>query len=308
MGADMRMSPLRLSRRKLLSCSLATAALSLPAQAGRITDAAGGTVSVNGAARIVSIGSSVTEIIVDLHQARRIVAIDSTSAGIDGVKGLPDVGYLRALSAEGVLSQTPDLICATSDAGPPEVIDTLRQSGLAFALIPHVPTVDGILQKIALIGTLLDSDTAAATLIEECRGKAEALAAKVRALSGPKPKVLFILSFSDGRLIAGGSHTGADSVIAMAGGSNIAAAMSGYKPLSPETLLADPPDAIVTMSGAGIAPDRQAILDYAPLASSPAALHGAIRAFDGASLLGFGPRTITAAGDLAEFLHTPAAP
>lgn len=297
-----------ISRRTLLAAALASAALPQAADAGQIIDAAGDAVTASPAARIVSIGSSVTEIIVDLGLVPRIAAIDTTSTGIAEVRGKPDVGYLRALSAEGVLSQSPGLICATNDAGPPEVIAALKSSGIPFALIPHVPTVDGIIEKIRMLGSLLDAEPGAAALAESCRAKADALAVRVNSLAGPRPKVLFVLSFSDGRLIAGGAHTGADSVIAMAGGSNIAAGMAGYKPLSPETLLADPPDHIVTMSGAGMAPDPKAILAYAPLAASPAAKAGAIRAFDGAALLGFGPRTITSVGDLASFIHGTASP
>lgn len=292
-----------ISRRALLAAALAATALPDAPRAGQITDATGEGVSADASARIVSIGSSVTEIIVDLGLADRIAAIDTTSAGIQEVKGRPDVGYLRALSAEGVLSQSPGLICATNDAGPPEVITALKSSGIPLALIPHVPTVQGIIEKVRLLGTLLGTERQASALAEACRAKADALAVRVSSITGPRPKVLFVLSFSDGRLIAGGAHTGADSVIAMAGGSNIAAGMAGYKPLSPETLLSDPPDYVVTMSGAGMAPDPQAILAYAPLAASPAATAAAIRAFDGAALLGFGPRTIASAGDLASFIH-----
>lgn len=57
------------------------------------------------------------------------------------------------------------------------------------------------------------------------------------------------------------------------------------------------------MSGAGISADHAAILSFAPLEDSPAARNKAIRGFDGAYLLGFGPRTIQAADELADFIH-----
>lgn len=297
-----------MSRRALIASGTATLFFRHPAAAGQITDASGRSVAAKAPSRIVSIGSSVTEIIADLGEAGRIAAIDSTSAGIAEIQGKPDVGYLRALSAEGILSQSPDLICATSDAGPPEVIDALRDSGIPLALIPHIPTLEGILQKIALIGTLLDCEEAARKLAGTCRIEAEALEARVAAFKGPPPKVLFVLSFTDGRLIAGGAGTSAQSVISMAGGRNIASGMTGYKPLSPELLLAEPPDVIITMSNAGIAASQDALLAFAPLQVSPAVRNKAIRAFDGAALLGFGPRTIAAAGELAAFIHGEPAP
>jgi iron complex transport system substrate-binding protein len=251
----------------------------------------------------VSIGSSVTEIIQELGRADRIAAIDMASAGLPGMGEKPNVGYHRALSAEGVLAQGPDLICATSDAGPPEVIEAIRGSGIAFALIPQVPTVDGILDKIGLIGSLLDAGPQAAALAAKTRDRADGLAARVSRFTGVRPKVLFVLSFTDDRLMAGGAQTGAHTVIEMAGGRNVASGMTGYKPLSAEALLQDPPDFIITMSGAGISADHAAILSFAALEASPAARNKAIRAFDGAYLLSFGPRTIEAAGELADFIR-----
>jgi iron complex transport system substrate-binding protein len=297
------LTDVRFSRRGLLAASLTLAALPRPAQAASIVDASGAKVAANQPQRIVSIGSSLTEIIMELGHAERIAAIDMASAGLSGMGTKPNVGYHRALSAEGVLAQGPDLICATSDAGPPEVVEAIRATGIAFALIPQVPTVEGIIAKIGLLGTLLNAQAAAADLGTRTRQTAEDLASRVSRFPGRRPRVLFVLSFTDNRLMAGGAETGAHTVIEMAGGENVAVGMKGYKPLSAEVLLQDPPDFIITMSGGGISADHAALLSFAPLQQSPAARAKAIRAFDGAYLLGFGPRTIVAAGELADFIH-----
>ncbi|MGJ0533075.1 hypothetical protein HUN39_15415 [Methylocystis sp. FS] len=55
--------------------------------------------------RIVAIGGAVTEILYALGQQNRIAAIDATSQfPPEALKKKPNVGYFRALSAEGVLS------------------------------------------------------------------------------------------------------------------------------------------------------------------------------------------------------------
>ena len=92
----------------------------------------------------MTIGSAVTEIVFALGEKSNVVAIDLTSMYVAGAEGMTNVGYMRALSTEGVLSQAPDLMCVSSDSGPPEVLDALRASGIPFALIPHVPTIEGI--------------------------------------------------------------------------------------------------------------------------------------------------------------------
>lgn len=295
-----------LNRRQMIIGLSALPLLAGGAAAGTVSDVTGSAVTASNVKRIVSIGSSVTEIIVALGQASKLVAIDSTSATIEGAGGLPDVGYLRMLSAEGVLSQGPDLICATNDSGPPEVIDTLKQSGIPFALIPQLPSIEGILAKISLLGTLLDAEETARKVSDELKQKAQALATQVAGYDGRKPRVLFILNHAEDRLIAGGARTGAHTVIELAGGENVAAAMTGYKPVAVESLMDNQPDYIFMMTGGGLAPDPDKVFAHPAIANSPAAKNRALRLFDGAYLLGFGPRTIAAAGELATFIHQPA--
>jgi hypothetical protein len=45
------------------------------------------------------------------------------------------VGYVRQLSAEGLLSLKPDAVIATSEAGPPVVLDQIRQAGVRVSLV-----------------------------------------------------------------------------------------------------------------------------------------------------------------------------
>ena len=78
------------------------------------------------AERVVSLGGGVSEIVHALGETDRLVARDTTSTYPESVVALPDVGYIRALSAEGVLSVDPDLILAKEGAGPPEAVGSSR--------------------------------------------------------------------------------------------------------------------------------------------------------------------------------------
>ena len=93
-----------------------------------------------GEARILSIGGSVTEIVHALDQGHRLIARDTTSTFPPEVTDLPDVGYARALSPEGVLSVNPSHILAIDDAGPPETIEVLKASGIPFTSVPDAMT------------------------------------------------------------------------------------------------------------------------------------------------------------------------
>ncbi|MEM8540158.1 MAG: ABC transporter substrate-binding protein, partial [Pseudomonadota bacterium] len=68
--------------------------------------------------RVLAIGGAVTEIIYALGEEDRLVGRDSTSVFPPEAQKLPDVGYIRALSPEGVLSVKPDLVLARENNGP----------------------------------------------------------------------------------------------------------------------------------------------------------------------------------------------
>lgn len=69
-----------------------------------IKDASGRDVKVADTSRIVAIGGDVTEILYALKADAKIAAVDSTSQfPVQALKEKPNVGYMRALSAERVV-------------------------------------------------------------------------------------------------------------------------------------------------------------------------------------------------------------
>ncbi|HEX2336341.1 MAG TPA: hemin ABC transporter substrate-binding protein, partial [Hyphomicrobiaceae bacterium] len=70
-----------------------------------LTDAGGRTVQISDASRILSVGGDITEIIYALGADARLVGVDSTSQfPAKALKDKANVGYMRALSIEGVIS------------------------------------------------------------------------------------------------------------------------------------------------------------------------------------------------------------
>ena len=106
--------------------------------------------------RILALGGSVTEIVYALGEEDRLIARDTTSTFPAPANDLEDVGYLRALSPEGVLSVDPTLIISEEGAGPPETIDVLRDAAIPFVTVPETYSREGILEKIRTVGAALD--------------------------------------------------------------------------------------------------------------------------------------------------------
>lgn len=254
------------------------------------------------AQRILSIGGATTEIVHALGQGGRLIARDSTSTYPPEVTDLPDVGYMRRLSPEGVLSLAPDLILAQEGSGPPEALEVIASAGIPVVTVPDTPSAEGILDKISVVGEALGTPDAARALAETT---AEALStAQARADAVPedaRKRVMFVLSMQGGRVMAAGAGTSAATIIDLAGGVNALADVSGYKPISDEAMLAARPDVILMMAHGG--GGHQVVADQLwalpGLADSPAAQANALIRMDGLYLLGFGPRTAQAAQDLA---------
>lgn len=253
--------------------------------------------------RIVAIGGSVTEIIFRLGEGGRLVARDTTSTWPPEAEALPDIGYIRALSPEGVLSVEPDLILSLEGAGPPEAVALLREAGVGFIEIPDGNTAQSILDKILAVGAALEVEDKAEALAREV-GQGLASVGRLARQVGDRTRTMFILAVQDGRILASGRDTQADGILALAGAENVLGDFAGYKPVSDEAIVAAAPEAILVMSrGPQFGTQREQLLSHPAIAATPAGRSGRIVAMDGMYLLGFGPRTAEAAQDLHHALY-----
>ncbi|MEM6826296.1 MAG: ABC transporter substrate-binding protein, partial [Pseudomonadota bacterium] len=196
-------------------------------------------VKVHAQDRILSLGGSVTEIVYALGESERLIARDTTSSFPPEVEELPDVGYLRALSPEGVLSVEPDLVIAEDDAGPPEAIDVLTSASIPFVTVPDGYDPAAVRAKILAVADALGVPQKGVTLADKIE---QDLTAAVSEANGDGKRVMFILSMQGGRILASGTDTAADGIIRLAGGENAITAYEGYKPLTDEAAIAARPD------------------------------------------------------------------
>lgn len=255
------------------------------------------------ASRIVSIGGSLTEIVYALGEEGRLIARDSTSLYPEAALTLPDVGYMRALSPEGVLSVNPTAILALHGSGPKEAVEVLKKASVQYIEAPDQFDREGILIKIRAVGKALGVDAKAETLAATVDADIAA-AEKLTADLTQRKRVLFILSTQGGKLLASGTNTAADGIIRMAGGVNAIDGFEGYKQLSDESAVIAAPDVILMMDRGGdhSAMDAE-LLAHPAIVPTPAGQAKAVLRMEGTYLLGFGPRTAAAARDLAASLY-----
>lgn len=256
------------------------------------------------ASRVVSLGGDITGIVYALDAGDTLVGVDSTSFWPAQAQTLPNVGYVRQLSAEGILALHPDLIIATHDAGPPAVMQQLERLDQRLEILPSARDGHGIVQKVRLIGGLLERPAQTAKLIAQLQTEAETLQARVNAM--PRhPRTVFIMNAGTTGLLVAGRDTAADAAITLAGGDNVVTAYRSYKPLSAESLILLKPEVLLVMDTQQHADDH--LLDHPAVRQTPAGRHHQVIHVNGEKLLGFGVRTLSAATALqAQLARVPA--
>ncbi|MBS7702739.1 heme/hemin ABC transporter substrate-binding protein [Chelatococcus asaccharovorans] len=253
--------------------------------------------------RIVAVGGAVTETLYALGAEGRIVGIDTTSLyPPSALKDKPNVGYMRQLSAEGVLSLSPDSVLVSAGSGPPAALKLLEEAGVRLVTIPDTPTAAGIIEKIHAIGRATGSEAAAARLASDVETRFAAVA-KARETVTKPVKALFVLAMQNGRPLIAGTGTAADGMIALAGATNVGAGFSGYKAMTDEAIITAAPDVVVMMAREGLHADPDTVFANAALSATPAGAARRLVTADGHWLLGFGPRTPEAVAYLMQAFY-----
>mgnify|MGYP000594899872 CR=1 FL=1 len=261
------------------------------------------TASAQGAERVVAIGGAVTEIVYELGRGDWLVAADSTSTHPAAADELPDVGYMRQLSAEPILSLDPDLVVAVADAGPPVVFDKLRSAGVTITRVPDATTPEGVIDKVTTVARALDVPERGQSLARRLETRFESLGRVIRTVED-RPDALVLIAAGAGNIMAAGRETSAAGILELAGARQAIDGYTGYRPLSAEAVVAAEPDWIVlTQSALSSLGGRDGVRSHPALGATPAARAGNIAPLDGLLLLGFGPRTPAAASRLASRLH-----
>jgi iron complex transport system substrate-binding protein len=252
--------------------------------------------------RIAAIGGSITEIVYALGEEKHLVARDSTSRYPKAALDLPDVGYMRALSPEGVLSVNPTGILALHGSGPKEAVDVLKKTSVPFIEVSEHYSHEGILEKVRIVGKALGVDAKAEVLARELDAKLTTAEQQTASIKERK-RILFVLSMQGGKILAAGSETAADGMVKLAGGVNAVEGFSGYKQMSDEAVITARPDVILMMSNAGPPVSDDELFGNSSIASTPAGTARKLIRIDGGYLLGFGPRTADAIHELAVSLY-----
>ena len=240
--------------------------------------------------KLVTVGGAITEIVYQLGAQAQLVGTDTTSLFPHAATLTPKVGYMRQLSAEGLLSLKPEALISTTEAGPPVVLDQIRMAGVRVELIEADHTWAEVQRKVRAVGRAAALEREA----QQLQAQLDAAFADAQRLvfkhSGAKPRVLFILAHGQSPSVSG-EGTGADAVIKLMGGKNALGGFKNYRPMTAEALAAAAPDVILTSSqGIQAQGGEDKFWSRPELALTPAYKRRALIHMEALKLIGFGPR------------------
>ncbi|MCC8378313.1 hemin ABC transporter substrate-binding protein [Xenorhabdus sp. PB30.3] len=239
------------------------------------------------AERIVTIGGDVSEIVFALGEGQYVVARDSTSKNPQEILSIPDVGYMRMLSSEGVLSMRPSLVIASELAQPSLALKQIEDSGVKVIKVTSKASLEAVPEKIKTVAKAVKQEKRGEELITQYQQQLATITT-----SEIPTKVMFVMSHGGIMPMAAGQKTAADQIIHAIGAQNAMQGFNGYRPLSQEGVIASQPDLLlISTDGLKTLGGMDKLWQLPGMSFTPAGKKKQVVVVDEMGLLGFGIET-----------------
>ena len=221
--------------------------------AGSVTDQVGRTLVVpENPTRVIALAPSITEIIYDLGQEKRLVGVTQYSTYPSEAELLPRVGSYVRLDIEKIVALKPDLCLATKDGNPKHIVDKIVSLGIPVYVI-NPQNLQQIMDTITRLGSLLHAEQTAAALVSDMEKRIRQVQARVKNRPD-RPRVFFQIDAEP--LFSAGTNTFIHELIELAGGINTTAGEVSYPRYSWEDIIVLQPEIVLISSMAGgLAPE-----------------------------------------------------
>jgi iron complex transport system substrate-binding protein len=284
----------------------AVEAASRPQLPVTVTSADGREVEVSDISRVVSLWGNITETVFALGLGDRVVGRDIATTFAEA-SDLPVVTRGHDVSAESVLSLRPTLVLAGIDSGPPEAISQIRNVGVPVLVLSNPERVADISERIHEIAAALGVPDAGDRVAAAATARIRDVQRQIPA-GADRPTVAFLyVRGQAGVYLMGGPGSGADSMIAAAGGIDAGTAAGftrEFTPMTSEALVGEAPDAyLLTTTGLESVGGVEGLLQIPGIAQTPAGRDRRIVTVEDGLLFSFGSRTADALRLLIEQLY-----
>jgi len=249
--------------------------------------------------RIVSLAPSITETLFALGLDREIVGVTDFCNYPEAALSKPKVGSFISLSAEKIVSLSPDLILATADGNRKESVDQLARLGLpVYTVSPS--NLTETFRMIFTIGRMTGREKEAHSLVHQLQQRVRHVTAVTERLQ--RPKVFFQVGLDS--LITVGRDTFLNELITLAGGTNISGEETvRYPRYSIERVITAVPDIVIVTSMKGEGSFEQVKKNWSRWSSLPAVRNGRIYLMETDLVFRPSPRIVDGLEELTRLIH-----
>ncbi|MBI4209052.1 MAG: cobalamin-binding protein [Deltaproteobacteria bacterium] len=214
----------------------------IPSLLWGITDEMGRDVAVpSKIERIVSMAPNITEILFALGVGEKVVGVTDYCDYPEAARRKPKIGGFINPNLDAVVHLEPDLVIATADGNPPEMIGKLQQVRIpVFVINPR--SLWDVLSTIRRLGDLLGTPIQASQRVQTLEQRIQ----EVEKSAQGKDRVRAFLILAKDPLITINDETVFGSLVMVAGGFNVAGnSPIRYPRYSWEALLLADPEVLV---------------------------------------------------------------
>jgi iron complex transport system substrate-binding protein len=260
----------------------------------------GGSGSAVASVRLISLTPSATEVVAALGATSLLVGVDEYSEFPPEVKQLPDVGSFLTPNLEAIVRLRPTLVIVDDiHSGSARALGDAGIETVACAM--H--TLPDVTSALTTVGARLGRTAEATRIAADIQAAIDAAIARRPA---KRPKVLAIIDREAGglgNLVAAGSGSYVDELLALVGGANVlAGAGVRYPKLSMEEVLRAQPEVILDLSFAARGTKG---MDPWRTVEVPAAKSGRLHALSEPYLIAPSPRVTLALDAMAKAIAEP---
>lgn len=191
--------------------------------------------------RVISIAPSITEIIYAINAQEKLVGRTDFCDYPEDVSDVESIGSLTDPSIEKIMEINPDIVIASTHFKE-DVLKKLDELGIKVLVLYGPESFEGVYETIEKVGTILNREEEAKTVVNEMKDKVEYVTSRVEGRE--KPTVYYVIGYGEFGDFTATGETFISKMIEMAGGINVAKDAQGWK-YSIEKLLEKDPDIII---------------------------------------------------------------
>lgn len=220
----------------------------------------------------------------------------------------------HSINAEAVLDLRPSVVITDGAIGPRDVVEQLRDAGIAVVFVDTEPTFEGAQEMARRVGAVFGArdigERLADRIADDVKAAGEEIKRFVPVEHDDKVSILFLyLRGTSGVYYLFGKESGASDLVEGLGGIDVASKLGwkGMRPLTDEAMVAADPDLILVMTGGlesvggvdGLLAEKPAI------ALTAAGQNRRIVDMADGDVLSFGPRSGDVLRALARAVYAP---